>query len=309
MSAYLSWGEAAGLALAGTPVRRDAWTEASPVWLERRPGLWVLTDERHAVVRVVDAEWFTSDEFYGNDWTTDPPGTVRDVCLLNPPRPEFRPPGIGLLGEIEAATIALHADIGESFPAGAYMIRFFLDGTLVGSLEAAAAGRYTVTVAVDPETYLRASRVRVRAWIDVSSSLPLPAWTGHAEWETVLSPATWPWPGYEAVNLAPLFPDLYPAYNVEGWYSGNAAGVTIGPFSGNRWVYSHADDPAAADDELAINGVILFQNDAADPINGGLTTLLHVLPAGQTFRVNVWNGIHLGYCWASGQLRLYSRPI
>jgi len=303
MSAYLSWGEAAGLALAGTPVRRDAWTEASPVWLERRPGLWVLTDDRHVVVRVVDAEWFTSDEFYGNDWTSDPPGTERDVCQINPPRPVFRPPGIGLLGEIEAATIALHADIGESFPAGAYMVRFFLDGTLVGSLEAAAAGRYTVTVAFDPSAYASASRVR--AWIDVSASLPLPAWTGHAEWEIVLPSAT----TFEIVELAPLFPDLYPAYDVEGWYRLDAAGVTIGPFSGNRWVYSHADDPAAADDELAINGVILFQNDAADPINGGLTTLLHFLPAGQTFRVNVWNGIHLGYCWASGQLRLYSRPI
>ena len=186
MSSYLTWTEARDLALAGTPVRRDSWPtegiDTPPTWLERRPSLWVLTDIRHAVMRVVDAVWFDSAEFYANDWTTDPPGTERDVCLLDPPRPAFVPPGLALTCEPGTTTITLHADIGASSPAGVFTISFFLEGVLVGTLEAAAPGRHSLTVAFDPADYAFA---RLRAWIDVRASLPLPSWTGHAEWERV----------------------------------------------------------------------------------------------------------------------------
>ncbi len=181
MSSFLTWPQARDLALAGTPVRRDAWLAADPPsWLEHRTGLWVLTDLRHALVRVVDAGWFALAEFYANDWTTDPPGTPRDICQIDPPKPVFVPPGIMLTGVPGMTSIGLHADVGASVPAGVFTIEYFLDGVHVGSVEAAGPGRYTLTAPFSFAAFTISGRCR--AWIDVTSSLPLPAWTGHAEW-------------------------------------------------------------------------------------------------------------------------------
>lgn len=293
MSAFLTWAAARDLALSGTPVRRDGWaTDVDPIWLERRTGLWVLTDANHALVRVADAEWFTSEEFFAEDWTTDAPGTARDVCEIEPPKPIFFPPGLGVSGSFSLTGVTLFADLGASSPSGVYLIRFFLDGVFVGSQEADGPGRYSVSVTTDP------TAVR-RAWIDVESRLPLPKWSGHAEWDLAYGDGS-----YIAIPLAPDFPSggyLDPA----GWPYG--AGVTYGPFSGNRWIYSHASNPAGADDDLAIDGVILYGDSSANYVNGGATTFLHYLPAGQTMVVNVWNAG--GQYWAIGELRAYNRPL
>jgi hypothetical protein len=108
---------------------------------------------------------------------------------------------------------------------------------------------------------------------------------------------------YISVPLAPLFPPggfvdpagfPYPAQ-------------TIGPYPEKRWVYSHADNPAVADDDFYFNGEPYEANNFAGPINGGATTLILVLPAGGTFTVRIWNAG--GSYGASGELRLYTRPL
>ncbi|MEI6035096.1 MAG: hypothetical protein WCS65_12565 [Verrucomicrobiae bacterium] len=187
MSSYLTWPEARALALAGTPVRRDGWptlgTETPPAWLERRTGLWVLTGSRHAVMRVADAGWFGSEEFFAKDWTTDAPGTERDVCLVAPPRAavlRFVPPGIGLTGALVGATLTLSADIGQMSPAGVCGLEFLVNGVSVGFAEAATAGRYSVSVPVEG---LAGSGLVLSAMLRVRTSLPLPAWEGIARWE------------------------------------------------------------------------------------------------------------------------------
>ena len=305
MSAYLTWPEARDLALAGTPVRREGppgltgLPPTSPHWLEHRTGLWVLTDANHAVLRVVDAAWFARAEFYANDWTTDPFGTARDVCVIDSPTPYFLPPGIVLTGEPGVATISLHADIGASSPEGIFTVSFYLDGAFVGSIEAAASGRYTLAPPFDPSSYSAAARVR--AWIDVTSSLPLPAWTGHSEWEMAFPAAA----TYVAIDLHAEFP-------AGSGHGGDWAypWKTFGPYATDRWVYSHSADPVVADDDFGLNGVVIYPTGLTDPINGGATTLLLFLPAGQTFTLNIWNTT-LGYLQygAGGSLRLYNRPI
>lgn len=202
MSAYLSWPEARALAISGQLVRREAWTN----WLKRRLGLWELLDPAFASLRVVRAGDFSSADAFASDWTTDLPEVARDVCA----RPQnngngqgtglsatvagerFSPPGIGLTGEVGTSTLTLHCDIGASFPAGSFTISYFLDGVLVGSLPAAESGRYTLTTAFVPTAGER------RAWVDVRSSLPLPAWAGHAEWSTLIFVAADCFPGYVA---------------------------------------------------------------------------------------------------------------
>lgn len=301
MSAYLTWPQARALALAGTPVRRDSWPtdgiDTPPSWLERRPSLWVLTDIRHAVMRVVDAGWFDSAEFMAKDWTDDPPGTERDHCEVDPPRPAFVPPCVGLTGVLGPSTVDLHCDLGVSVPAGGFTILFYLDGVAVGSLPAGSAGRYTLTTAFVPASY--AAEGRIRAWVDVRASLPLPEWSGHAEWEVVLPPVA----EYFSIDLVADFPLSYSVPD-HGLYGAQ----TYGPYPDLRFVYSHAASPAWFDDDLVLDGS-LFEapDDTANYVGGGATTLLRVLPAGATFSVDIRNGS--GMCWAQNFLRLYNRPI
>lgn len=309
MSYPLTWPEARELALQGKPVRREAWGDrageviegdmfvAAPSWLERRVGLWILTNDHHAVRRVVDAAWFTSAEIYAEDWTDDALGTVRDHCVVEPPRPAFVPPGVGLTGEMETSTITLHCDLGESVPSGGFTISFYFDGAFVGSLPAASAGRYSITTAFVPASYAAAGRIR--AWVDVQASLPLPAWAGHAEWEVVLPPVA----EFFRIDLVADFPE-----NFSIPYHGLYGAHTYGPYADLRFVYSHEDEPAWFDDDIVLDGA-LFEpaDDTANYVSGGATTLMRVLPAGSTFTVDIRNGG--GQCWAQNYLRLYNRPV
>ena len=109
-------------------------------------------------------------------------------------------------------------------------------------------------------------------------------------------------PSFFAINLLADFP-AGPSVGYHGLYGAR----TYGPYADLRFVYSHASDPACADDDLVINGVVLYPDDFANPINGGATTLFLVLRAGDIFSVNIRNAG--GPCSGSGSLRLYNRPI
>ena len=293
-TSYLTWSEARSLALAGQLVRREAWTN----WLRHSTGIWELVDSSFAFQRVVSAGDFLSADALAGDWTTDAPGTARDVCARAPQEETFSPPGIGLTGEPGTATIDLHADIGDSMPAGVYTIRFFLEGSFVGTMEAATPGRYTLTTEFSPSSYSSASRITAR--IEVHSELPLPEWKGTVKWEVVL-PATAAW---TAIDLAADFPGIIRG---PGAYYGAR---TYGPFASNLFVYSHAANPAVANDDLAINGILLYEDNVTDAINGGTTTLLLFLPAGRTFTVDIRNRLgSTDGCGGGGTLRLYNRPV
>lgn len=85
---------------------------------------------------------------------------------------------------------------------------------------------------------------------------------------------------------------------------------TFGPYASTRFVYSHADDPAGADDDLVINGAIIDRDDLAEGIFDGATTLLLRLPAGDTFTVDIHNSvIYGGFAYGTGRLRLYNKRL
>ncbi|MEI6493828.1 MAG: hypothetical protein WCO94_14870 [Verrucomicrobiota bacterium] len=303
-TAFLSWPQARALALAGQLIRREAWTN----WLKRRTGLWELLDPAFASLRIAQAGDFLSADAFASDWTTDLPETTRDVCA----RPQnhgsgtgtglsetvagerFSPPGIGLTGEVGTSTLTLHADLGASFPAGSFTISYFLDGVLVGSLPAAESGRYTLTTA------FTVSESAARAWVAVRSSLPLPTWVGYAEW-------VFPAAQFIRISLVDEFPQDIPPSVAPGGFCG---AKTFGPYTVDRYVYSHAADPAGADDDLYLNGEAINFTNRSHVLFGGATTLIMTLPAGTPLVVNVRNSDYWGgYCWAAGSLRLYNRPI
>lgn len=298
-TSFLTWPEAQALALSGKLIRREAWPISTIAWMRHRiGGLWELLAEDFSTLGIVTSSGFTSAEFFAEDWTTDPVGTVRDVCERAPRRSRFIPPGIGLTAGLSPDTLSLHADIGDSSPSGCYVIDYFLDGAFVGQLEAPTPGRYTLSLAYDPTDY--SSATRIRAWIDVRSRLPLPRWTGHAEWESVFPSGA----DYDVIDIAADFPDG-PSVAPGALY-----GVqTYGPFAYDAFIYSHSSNPAGADDELILDGVTIF---TATPghyfVAGGATAFLMALPAGQTFTVDVRNsGYYGGYCFALGALRVVRR--
>lgn len=302
MSANLTWGEAAALARSGAVIRREIWPLAGVAWLRRGPGaLWDVLDADQKFLRVVRSADFESADFFAQDWTTEPPDASPDVCARAPKRSRFTPPGIGLVGEVGVSSISLVASIGASAPAGVFMVDFFLDGDLVGTLEAPSPGRYTVDAGFTP------TEGETRAWIEVRSSLPLPQWVGRADW---VRPAA----SFTRIDLGVELADFPGNYAPVGWMGPD---VVLGPYAHDVWIYSHADDgalAAQADDDLAIGlgplteADIVFRNSQAGwVVPGGATALLLVVPAGQTWRVNVWNAG--GYVWAHGKLRAYNRPV
>ena len=108
---------------------------------------------------------------------------------------------------------------------------------------------------------------------------------------------------YFEIPLNPYFPykttGVVPARSLYG-------AKTFGPFDHDAVLYSHADNPLVPDDDLVINGVVLYQTNFTEleGINGGLTTQLLVLPAGTTFTVDLLN-FNEGPCWVhSGALRV-----
>lgn len=109
---------------------------------------------------------------------------------------------------------------------------------------------------------------------------------------------------YALIDLSAHFP-FVGVFNPAGYPFG--VGFTFGPWTGKRYVYSHADDPAFADDDLELNGTRIFADNIAGSINGGATTLLIILPAGATLNVNVWDAG--GSAGAFGSLRLYTRRL
>ena len=89
--------------------------------------------------------------------------------------------------------------------------------------------------------------------------------------------------GTVIVDLAALFP---PKVGGPGELYGV---VTLGPYSSNAEVWSRATDPAGANDDLVINGSVVYQNNESDYVNGGVDTQLATVTAGNTWSVNVRN--------------------
>ena len=77
---------------------------------------------------------------------------------------------------------------------------------------------------------------------------------------------------------------------------------TFGPYPVACSILSHADNPAWFDDDMVLNGSTIYPTGVADLVNGGATTTLLYLPAGNTFSVDVQNSY--GWCWAQGALRV-----
>jgi hypothetical protein len=297
MTSFLTWPEARALAQLGQLIRREAAT----TWIRRTAGgLWQVLDGSFVVVRVVSESDFLTADFYAEDWTTDPIGTVRDVCARRAAVRRFIPPGLGLTGEITGTTsIDLTADIGETLPAGGWVLSFYFGGTHVGDIEAPEAGRYTQAVEIDFSTL--GSATSIETMVIAKSRLPLPVWRMVSTWIYRFVTA----PSYIDIQLATYFP--FNGFAPAGWAYG-AAGFDFGPYSEDRWVYSHADDPAQADDDLAINGVLINSDSVAGYVAGTSTTLLHVLPAGEILNLNVWQAAGFN-TYGLGALRLYDRPI
>lgn len=114
---------------------------------------------------------------------------------------------------------------------------------------------------------------------------------------------------YFTINLGVEFVDFPGYWASAGWFGPDKV---FGPYPDNRWVYSHADDgadTAQVDDDLAVNGTLVFPDSLASyVVPDGATALLLVLPAGSTFTLNIWNASY-GPTWGHGLLRLYNRPI
>lgn len=164
----LTWPQARELARSGTPVRRAAWTTE---WLMYALSLWWI-NRGEAGERVVQAEDFGKAEFFANDWTDELPADV-DPCAQPPYSLNFIPPGIALKGEI-TNELTLTAALGDGTPDGIYALSFFVNGQLVGLLEAPTPGEYSITSAL-PSGALYAQVI-------ASSVLPLPAWQGSDSW-------------------------------------------------------------------------------------------------------------------------------
>lgn len=86
-----------------------------------------------------------------------------------------------------------------------------------------------------------------------------------------------------SVDLAALFP---PKIGGPGALYG---AVSLGPYAWGVQVWSRSADPAGANDDLVINGSVVFQNNDSDFVNGGVDTLLATVSAGNTWTVDVRN--------------------
>ena len=130
------------------------------------------------------------------------------------------------------------------------------------------------------------------------------AW-GEQDWVDVYQSIPASGPLFDTIDLLAEFPEG-PGVAAGGFYGAK----TFGPWPETRFVYSHSSDPAGADDDLVIDGVVIEPNDFADDISGGATTLITTIPANTVMTVDVRNSsIYGGPCSAGGSLRLYRSPI
>jgi hypothetical protein len=65
--------------------------------------------------------------------------------------------------------------------------------------------------------------------------------------------------------------------------------VTFGPYPFTAEIWSRSTNPAGANDDLAINGTLIFPDNDSNEINGGADTLLATVAGGSTWTVDVRN--------------------
>ena len=246
----LTWEEVRAVALDGAKVRRESWSQ----WLACSTGIWRLLDRSGNPVRVVSATDFQSADYLACDWTTDPIGTVRDVCSLPPPTPvsTFTPPSISL----SIGTNSLTATLGASSPSGSYQLQFLVNGSTVGVVEATAGA---TTISTDLGFV-------VNAQVIATSRLPLPAWSGYATAlrvvpiGTVLSTSSISYsttsPGITSFGGPPLFA---------------ITGGSVGPIEPVETITNTWSSPVlvtisgSVDDDVAFNGAIYTPGQNLEP--------------------------------------------
>jgi len=180
-------------------VRRYGWSDR---WLVRRAGnVWQIVPHVTAegvsllpTMRVVQSGDFGIEEYHAEDWTEAPP-EENNVCV-RPGRTTFVPPGIDFSAMEHEGGLRLIATLGSGSVAGAYWLRFRVNGVEVAVREAAASGSFIVDTS-------RGEAVKYECLLEVTSSLPLPAWTAQRRAEAVL-PALPPLPDTLAVNFTVL---------------------------------------------------------------------------------------------------------
>jgi hypothetical protein len=113
---------------------------------------------------------------------------------------------------------------------------------------------------------------------------------------------------YFSINLSEAFPTRFSA-GPAGLYKTETK--TFGPYADNRWIYSHSADRPVIYNDLVLDGAAYEPNGVPNYINNGATTLLRVLPAGQTFTLAVqYNAAYnSGFHGAQGLLRAYNKTI
>jgi hypothetical protein len=228
----LSWEQASALALAGVPIRREAWTQ----WLGYTTGIWRLLDRSLNPIEVITATDFEGADYLADDWTIDSIGTVRDVCVLPPPTPGdgFIPPAISLKAGIGGLT----AILGSSSPHGSYQLQFWVNGSLIGITEATDESSTTIPASFTSGT----NTLQVIA----TSRLPLPAWIGLSN--AYISPGT------TTLDTIPIsFTSSYDGYGI----TPGSGAIELAATITNTWGFPVlATISGFVDDDISFNGSI-----------------------------------------------------
>lgn len=257
----LTWPQAHDLALSGKLVRRESWTH----WLRHTTGLWEIVDATGTLLRVVAAGDFSAPDFQANDWTTDPIGTVRDVCLVDPPSyiKTFVPPSSSAKIDFSQGIIVT---LGPSVPSGSYQLRAYLNGDFVGFAE--VYDNSTTTIPCAFPTY----GVTYYARVVIVSRLPLPTWANTIRAEAYLED-TRP-PGFavtslldaSALNIIPGGANASLTYAASYLAMAASAGITL-TNTLSRPVTLVVT--GSADDDVMFNGAV-YQPDTYFYTYGGL---------------------------------------
>ena len=250
----LTWEEVRAVALDGAKVRRESWTQ----WVSYTTGIWRLLDRSLNPIEVITAGDFGSADYQANDWTTDPIGTTRDVCVIDPPNHnQFTPPSLSLSIGYDAGTLT--AVLGASLPSGSYQLRFLVNGETVGLVEA-TTGATTISVSY-------AGLLTINATVVAVSRLPLPSWSGIAT-DRLVIPV--PPSGTLLSTSTIAYTCLHAGYDRVGWPIWDFVG-SIGPIEPVETITNSYAYPVLVtvtgdvNDDVAFDGTIYTPGQDLEP--------------------------------------------
>ncbi len=227
-------------------------------WIKYQDSLWYAYDQTESVIRVITATDFEKADFHANDWTIDPLGTARDVCLLSPPTQQFISPSLTL----SIGSGSLTATLGSSTPDGNFQLQFFVYDSQVAQVEA-GAGATTVAVTL-PST----PGVMINAAVIATSRLPLPAWSKTAIASLTIAPTFSVNTGADGGAVSVGVGGSYTSLSYSATYGEGAAstGLTIhNTFS----VPVTLIISGICDDDVMFDGVV-YQPDTYHYVKGGI---------------------------------------